>query len=268
MAQRAAEAEKVIESGEAEEVILRLTTEKGVYRPGEAIVLRVTAINTTDEPIQMHMLMATTGPPRNARGSVTIWFGKESNTQRLQRFPVISRNEEEGMERSGGELIDLGPGEMMSRSFLMTQITGQPGDYVLQTHMEPFWGFQTRRMGKIYSNRARYRVYGEVLLERDTKGLIQMHEAINIAAAATPGEILLTDAILVDDDVGFYKWWVNVDYQDGNGQTQKSGYLVDPYQGRVWRRALPFPESMKQSRFEPGPRTQRMQSSSKGEVQP
>ena len=198
----------------SEELLLRLTLEKPVYRPGEAILAQVSVVNTTDQVIKIRGLN---------RESATFWFGEEGGPRRVQRFPVFSKKEDLEIKQTGAEVLELAPGEIRSRPFLLTQLSKKVGSYVAQVHMDPFERLQVAdRSGKLYSNLAEFEVRGEPYLQRDNMGLIILEEAINIAAAATPGDIVMTDALMIEDEMGFYKWWINVAFRRPGGRPRAS----------------------------------------------
>ncbi len=225
----------VIESSTGE-LLLRLDLDKSAYRPGEAVLAQVTVINTTDRAIEVRAL---------DQESVTFWFGPFDGLRRVQRQPVVSNLERRDLERGLESVTLLEPGQEVRRPFLLTLLAREPGRFVAQAHMDPFRRLRGPRVGILYSNPIEFLVYGDRLFERDAAGLIHLEEAIGLAAAAAPGDIVMTDAILVEDEMGFYKWWVNVDYRAPDGEVGKVGYLIDPYQGRVWSRAQPFADSMR-----------------------
>lgn len=238
---KAKEDVKIIESSSAE-LILHLDIDKSVYRPGEALVAQVSVTNTTNQAMKVRILTAITGPPQSVPGAVSFWFGPEDNSRRIQRYPVVSKLEINSRTGDDSQPMDLAAGQTISRPFLLTQMTREQGRFFAQAHMAPFDQSDSmgKRIGKIYSNQSSYVVYGDPLFDRDNQGLVFEEEAINVAAAATPGDILLADAMLVEDDMGFLKWWVNVDYLEPAGTTKKTAYLVDPYQGRILSKARPF----------------------------
>lgn len=235
------EATETIESS-TDEVIAQITLDKSVYRPGEAILAQVTVLNTTNQTLRVRVLDAFSGPPENAEGSVSFWFGPENSQRRTQRFPVISRVELQNRRENAEKTVEIAPQQTITRPFLLTRFTTEPGRFVAQVHITPFWQSDplAQRVGKVFSNSVPYTVYGDILFDRDSRGLVYLEEAINLAAATTPGDIMLTDAMLIEDEMGFYKWWVNVDYRDPSGEMRKIAYLVDPYQGRVWSKARQF----------------------------
>lgn len=220
----------------APELLVKLWADKSVFQPGEAILLHLKVINSSNEPIRMRGLDDS---------SLTFWFGRSDQSRRVQRSPVVSKLEEKGMQQRSAPPVEVAPGTSQTRSFLLTHFAPEPGDYVCQIHFDPEWDSIDSITGKIYSNLVSYRVHGDRLFRRDSLGLVMMEEAINVAAADTPGDILLTDAILIEDEMGFYKWWVNLDFIDSSGIKAQIGYLIDPYQGRIWAEADPFPASMK-----------------------
>lgn len=244
LAKKAQEREKIIDAT-GKDIVVLATTTKSVYRPGEAVVVTVTARNTTRTTLRVLPLSAESGPPNAAAGPLTFWFGKEGTLDRMQRYPVVSALESRSRAPGGGEAVDLGPGEEMSRQFLLTQITPKVGKYRFQVHVKPFPSEDLKRIGKFYSEPIVYEVYGTPLFRRDTKGLIDLEEAIRLAAAESPGDVQLVDAVLIQDEMGFHRWWVNVDYSRPAGGIVHKAYLVDPYLGRIWSEAKQFKSSIK-----------------------
>lgn len=230
---KALEDVEIIESS-GHEVMIFAELDKSVYRPGEAMILTVTATNTTDETLPIRKLIAAPGPPASVRGPLTFWFGPANGQRRMQRYPVISDLEIEQMKDPSGDFtVALAPGETISRRFLLTEFTAKPGGFIAQAHFDAFGPGDSSRIGKVFTNSIQFEVYGDRLYERDNKGLILYEEAINLAAARAPGDITLADAILIKDPAGFLKWWVNIDIREPQGKPRKIGYLVDPYRGRV-----------------------------------
>jgi len=244
LARRAQEADPLIDAT-GKDVVVSATLSKSVFRPGEAVLVTVTARNTTDGPLRVLPPTAESGPPTTASGPLTFWFGPENTCDRFQRYPVVSRREASSRGVRGGGTITLKAGEEMQRQFLMTRITEKPGSYVFQVHMEPFTSDDIKRIGKFYSSPVTYEVYGPHLFRRDSKGLIELEEAIRIVAAEAPGEIHLLDAVLIEDEMGFYRWWVNVDYEQPSGGLIQKAWLVDPYMGRIWSEARQFESALK-----------------------
>lgn len=225
-----------------QDVLLRLSFDKSAFRPGEAVILTATLTNTTDETLRVRGLSGGSGPPQNVAGSVTFWRGRADEERRLERFPVVSLLESRDL-RSGTEpLTELLPGQSIDRRFVLTRFTESPGAYVAQIQINPFVqsDLNQTRSGKIYSNVIGYAVHGQLLFDRDGVGLLELEEAINLCAARAPGDIVLADALLIEDEMGFYKWWVNVDYREPGGVERRIAYFVDPYLGRIWSEAQPF----------------------------
>lgn len=244
LVKKAQEKEKIIDAT-GKDIVLRATLAKSVYRPGESVVVTVTARNTTGGRLRVLQLSAQSGPPNAAAGPLTFWFGKEGTLDRVQRYPVVSGMEIKDRGPSGGGTIELGPGEEVSRQFLLTQITPAAGQYRFQAHLKPFPGEEIKRIGKFFSEPISYEVYGPPLFRRDSKGLIDLEEAIRLAAAEAPGDIQLVDAVLFEDEMGFQRWWVNVDFARPTGGIVHKAYLIDPYIGRIWSEAKQFKPSIK-----------------------
>lgn len=244
LARRAQQADPLIDAT-GKDIVVTATLNKSVYRPGEAVLVTVTARNTTGAPIRVLALAAESGPPATAAGPLTFWFGPHGTLDRFQRYPVVSRGEATARGSTGGETLLLGAGEEMQRQFVLTRITPKPGRLLFQIHCEPFPSKEIKRIGKFYSEPQYYEVYGPQLFRRDSKGLIELEEAIRLAAAEVPGEINLVDAVLIDDEMGFNRWWVNVDYEKPAGGLVQTAYLIDPYLGRIWSEAKQFDSVLK-----------------------
>lgn len=236
----AREETEILSASQSKELLLVARTAKSVYRPGEAIVIEVELFNSSDETWEIRTLNASTAPPVGATGSLTFWSGLVISTRKIQRFPVVSKREEATMKRIGAATVEIEPGDSIKRKFVHTQMTEKPGSYNFQVHMEPYWGMTSNRTGPIYSSGTSFEVYGPPLLARDSRGLIKLEEAIGIATAEAPGDVNLVDAVLTEDEMGFQKWWINVEFTDVEGEAGRAGYLVDPYFGRISRETEPF----------------------------
>lgn len=226
----------------SEELKLDVSLERAEFRPGEAVVATVRMTNASEEPIEVRDLSAESAPPVNVSGPVEFFFGPTDRQRRVQRFPVVSPKEEMQRGPRSTKTVSLAPGESKTRQFVLTSLTEHTGEFIVQVHLDPYMDLQARRTGKIYSEPVYYQVKGQPVFSRDSKGLILMEDAQELAADQAPGQVRTTDALLVRDDVGFYKWWVNVDYASVEGATQRRAYLVDPYIGRIWSEAKPFTE--------------------------
>jgi len=229
---------KIIESS-AGELALKLASDKSAYQPGEAMLLKISVTNTTKKPILIRKLNIQT---------LGFWPGRNTEDRRVQRYPVVSRLEEKALKEQGVEVAKLDPGQSLTRSFLHTRMTEDTGQFVAQAQMEPYAGTDSIRTGKLYSNVVDYQVGGKPLFLRDSKGLMFLDDAVKLASERIPGAVVLSDGLLIEDNMGFYKWWINLDYRSAEGKQVKVGYLIDPYFGSVWSQAKPFKESMKPDR--------------------
>jgi hypothetical protein len=220
-----------------DQINLRLSLDKKVYRPGEAMVMEVALTNTTgkEQPL-----------PRLDVRSLSFWFGQVGEERRLQRTPVVSKKEEKDLKEKGGEEASLKPGQSWTRSFVHTGLTPETGQYVAQVHLESVLA-GTSADNKLYSNAPSYQVQGERLFKRDSQGLLELGEAFDLAAKQLTASVVSKDGILIEDEMGFYKWWINLDTLTPDGRPVKTGFLIDPYLGRVWSKAQPFDESLKRT---------------------
>lgn len=228
-----------IAESSSDDLILRLSLEKPVYQPGEAVVIQVTAINTTDETIRLRKM---------DKNSLSFWYGPQGGDRRVQREPVVSGMEEKELQGGGGGGMDLAPGQSVTRPFMHTRMTKEAGAFIAQVHMDPYPDVRSKRVGKVFSNTVEFMVYGDLMFLRDNMGLLDVEDGIKLASAQAPGEVVMSDALLIQDEMGFYKWWINLDYRQPQGGVVKAGYLIDPYLGRVWSEAKAFDPALKPKR--------------------
>lgn len=224
----------------SDELILRISLDKTLYRPNEAVIMEVTVTNTTNEPIRITKLDSS---------SASFWFGLAAEDRRVERYPVVSSLEEDELKRRGSEMMELQPGKKHSRTFVHTRLTRDPGAFTAQAHMAPFIDITDHRSGKLFSNFAQYEVAGEPVFARDNMGIMMADDAVKLAkekVQATQGEVFATDHILAKDEAsGFYAWWVNLDYKLADGTAYRTSYIIDPYRGLIKEKAQPFPDSLK-----------------------
>ncbi|MBI3736739.1 hypothetical protein HY256_09535 [Candidatus Sumerlaeota bacterium] len=218
---------------------MSVTLDKSVYRPGEAVIMEVTVTNTTDKPIRIQKLDSR---------SASFWVGSKNSEERFQRMPVISKLEEKSLNAAGSDLTVLEPHKSLTRPFIHTFLTKEPGTYLTQAHLSPFADITSTHTGKIYSNPSEFEVRGDPLFGRDSEGLILKKdaEALGRELAKSDGEVLKTDSILAEDQhAGFYIWWVNVECKRADGSVIRTAYVIDPYRGRSKGRGKPFPDTLK-----------------------
>lgn len=211
------------------DLTLNVTLDKSAYRPSEAMVMTVTLTNVSSKELPVRMLDAQ---------SVEFWFHLAGNSDTpIRREPVFSS--QEPMD----DMRKLAPGESVQRVFLLTRMTHFKGSMVAQAQYKPGIPYDTMQANKIYSDVATYEVHGEPLFEReDAAGLIVKDAAISLARAQCPdpGSVEDAQALLVEDEMGFYRYWVNLKVKDAQGTDKLTGYLVDPYRGVVNGQVKPF----------------------------
>ncbi|MCL5270107.1 MAG: hypothetical protein M1457_06065, partial [bacterium] len=224
-----------------ESLALAVTFDKPSYRPGEAVVARVRLTNNTAR--------AQTAARLDAH-SVSFWFGRADDEERMRRDPVVSSQEKLD------QTVTLAPGQSLDRPFLLTgftQFAGAPGvgGFLAQAQYEPRGASLDLAAPRLFSNVVPFRVEGARLFERDPAGLISEADAIRLAreafgpAGAGSSGANAADAVLVLDEKGFAKWWVNVTTAAPGRAAARQGAFVDPYRGIVWAKAQPFDLAMK-----------------------
>lgn len=201
---------------------LKLTLDKTAYRPGEVVVATVEVTNKTTRPLKAYKL--------NAK-SILFVFGKQGDPEHVERRPVVSEREELDLA------APLAPGVPQQRTFLLTRLTEFSGPLAVQAHYIPGGEAVAKSGPKVYSNPVAFKVAGQRLLRRDPEGFILKAEAIRLALAAAKAEAESTQAIFVRDEMGFYKWYVNV---RPKGAPETRAWFIDPYKGSVWHQAKPF----------------------------
>lgn len=194
------------------------------YRPGQAVVVTVEVRNSGSSPVNIPELDAA---------SVEFWAGRKDDTRRAQSLPVVS--EMESAAGLGGRLTTLAPGASLSRKFVHTRLTSEAGEFVLQARYPAAGDGGSGEAS--YSESLDYNVAGTALFTRDADGLVVKADAVGIAERELGGMAGASDAILILDEKGFLKWWVNVRSPDEHAP---KGALVDPYLGRFWALAEPF----------------------------
>lgn len=209
--------------GAAEEKLtLTVTLDKAAYRPGEAALATVALTNNTRSAYQVNRL--------NAK-SVVFLFGRQSDPERMERQAVAS--EKERMD----ETFSLAGGATEKRTFLLTRLTEFGGVMALQAHYAPGGAAVAKTGPKVFSTVAPFKVAGARLFRRDPEGVLVKDEAIRLAKGQVKGEVESAQAIFVRDEMGFYKWYVNLKVK---GAARLVGWFIDPYQGKPWHEAKPF----------------------------
>ena len=221
-----------------EDLALTLKLDRSVYRPGEAVVATVKLKNQSSRKMLLRDLDGVNGQ------SCSFWFYEASDAlTSLMRLPVRSLKEEPG------KTTEVEPGESLERRFLLARLTEFSGPMRAQVHYNPnppFTQFDPdAAASKVFSNTVNFEVRGERLFERDSAGIILKEEAIGLAHAVAPGEVLAGEAIIFEDEKGFHKWYVNLRVRNGEEGGKVVAWFVDPYVGRVMDlKVKPFPPEM------------------------
>lgn len=170
--------------------------------------------------------------------------GKSESTRFVE--PVFSEQERLGTE------VDLQPGQSVKRTFVFPNLTLRRGSFLLQA---TYVRSSRSQQQKTFSPSVEYTVSGEkVVAYRYGDGVLSKTNAIAIAAAEAGMPDAAGDAVMVLDEKGFRKWWVNL-YPAApaaplGAASQPAGqafdsYFVDPFLARVWRRAEPWGPEMR-----------------------
>jgi hypothetical protein len=210
---------------------LRVQSEANTYAPGQAVALTVELQNVSGAPIQ--------SPPLN---HLTVSFllrpaGPKGQKAIRETLPVFSVKEQ--LRSDATQSIE--PGDRQQRTFLFTQLTVERGDFVLLATC------QSGKDSKIHAEPFAFSVQGDrVARHRYLNGLVTRDDAIKLAAQKFRIPTENADAMLIQDEMGFLKWHINLPGVASDGKPVTRSCFVDPYWGRVWREAQPFvrtPES-------------------------
>jgi len=214
---------------------LILHLDKQTYRPGEAVQAVVQLVHPDGPRAEVRALNAD---------SVRFYFGRAGSPERMERQAVASKKE------PLGAMDALDAQTPLHRRFLLTRLTEFGGDFVVQAHYSS-GGVQSKgQPPKVYSGVVAVSVRGARLFERDPQGFLKKQEAIDLARAAAGSGARKAEALCIEDEMGFYKWWVNVHLAPAD---RVVSFFVDPYLGRVWHQAdKPFDPKLAQD-----PRSQR-----------
>jgi hypothetical protein len=219
------------EAAPADAVGLTLALDKKVYQPGEAVLATVALTNQAGRTMTIRTLDAA---------SVSFWFGRLSDEERMRREAVVS--DQEPLDRTES----IAPGQRLERRFVLTGLTQYGGAaggsaFHAQAHYEFAGGEAPEELPRIFSNAVDFEVKGARIFRRDAGGLILKEDAIAQAARTMGGAApAAAEALLVRDEMGFAKWWVNLTLNDAAGAAVTRGAFVDPYRGVVWTGVRPF----------------------------
>lgn len=229
------------QQSENDPISVGLVLNKASFRPGEAILAAVRVTNNTSKPVQIQSLNTN---------SVCFMYNMQSSSEApMQRDAVRS------LKETDEPTIELAPGEYKDRTFVNTRLTKAAGPMVVQVYYTLLGGEDVPN--KIYSMPVKYTVEGDLLCERDAEGVVVKDSAIKIAIAKARLEkkkAIAGDAVLVEDEAGFYRWWVNV-YDSVNAAEPMAAYFINAYTAESAGEAKPFPKEMlKDPRLQPVPK--------------
>jgi hypothetical protein len=230
-------------SDEIRDPSLEITAEIGgaEYRAGEAVLVHLTIANTGAIPQMVQ---------RPDARSVRFLLKRLGEPEDIERRAVASEDE------PLGDQVELAPGERIERRMLFTRVTQYVGPMLGQIHYRPYLFPPPNEPPKVYSEPFSFTVTEPLLFHRDSAGLIEKPDAIALASAATTGTVIGSEAIMSIDERGFLKWWVNLAVvpEATSSIASPRSWFVDPYLGRVWAEAEPFPsEWARDPRIQPTP---------------
>lgn len=240
-----------------DQLAITASIDKSVYRPEEAMLAKVTLTNVSDQALTVRALDPY---------SVHFLFQRPSDREGMKRSPVVSNKE------PNNRMIQLAPGQSQEYRFILTRLTHYLGDFNAVAVYEPNPSYGTAYVPEVYSEPMQYSVQGDLPFQRDAEGLILEEDAIAIAKRQVNGEIAGAQAVLIEDEMGLYRFWVNLRMAGSSSQGESQGnlisYMVDPYLGHA-REAQPFdPELAQDARMlPPGPLAPKSQLQRRPEIE-
>jgi hypothetical protein len=206
---------------------LTLTVKNGEYRPGEAVVADLTLRNKTGQPLTVRML-----DHASMKFACAPLEGDTPGEQIIHE-PIFSAKEPKDTDAV------IAPGGKVQRRFVFTRLTFKRGDFLLQAVYEstPAVGY-TRPAEKVYARPVKFSVKGEkAVVHRYVDGLMAKEDAIALAQGRLGNKAGKADAILIEDPLGYMKWWVNIEPQGGGAVRS---WWIDPYLAKIWKDVSPF----------------------------
>lgn len=212
-------------AGQAADLKLTMKLSKEKYQPGEPVTAMVTLTNAGGAPVSTPML---------DHASVTFTVQpQKSGAANESRFvqPVFSEKEPAGQGRG------LPAGESISRNFVFTNLTFERGGFALAAVYTRSPDNPLRAPRKSYAKAAGFTVEGKkAFAHRYLSGLLSREDAVALATARAGGKVTGSDTLLITDEAGFAKWWVNLTLEGGAVKS----WFIDPVFAQVWKEARPF----------------------------
>jgi membrane-bound inhibitor of C-type lysozyme len=200
-------------------VELELQVNADKYQIGEPVTATVTVRNK-----------ASTGVVVPALDNSTLGFylGQSGTGLRMKRRPVLPQ----GLPP---EQRVVAPGAAVSRSFLFTELTFEPGDWGVMASLSGHRAAGGALLPECYSKPAYFAVEDSVMFQRDPfSGIIVADQAIALARAQAqaPPETRARAVLAKMGGSGLYFWTVLIG-GDAEGGGGAEAYQVNAYTGRV-----------------------------------
>jgi len=189
--------------GGASSVRLACELGKAAYLPGEAILCRITLRNQGAEPLELPVLDRSTV-------SFAFWpKGPGGDLEMRYAEPIASTKER--IYSSSGETGVVAPGGKLERLFIFTTLSLERGEYRLQaTYSRPDETTPGAEL-RAFAETVEFKVEGErVAAHRYSDGVLAKEDAIELAKREAAAPTRDAQAIMVYDEKGFLKWWVNL----------------------------------------------------------
>jgi len=200
-------------------------------RPGDPAVAFISIRNITRKKITVQMPDASSLEFYVAGGNL--------GTEPVEVRPVFSPKEPLGRPQ------ELESHQVVSRTFVFTTLTKEPGEYRFQTIYHPTPKGMASGMVPAVSKPVMFRVAGQRAFHRDRDGVLLKEDAIAIAKRAVGLPTKGATAFLLEDKAGFLNWWVTVEIDPAYlkpGQEKYRAFFINPYLATIIksRRARPY----------------------------
>ncbi len=205
---------------------LIITLNKSEYSPGEAVICTVYLYNKSDKEQTMQKLDAY---------SLSFWVAPLDFNEVVRIEPVYSKKEMLGKTST----LSANSGEQ--RQFVFTKLTENEGSYKFQSIYQPEPDFIQNPQPELVTKPNIYTVVGGRKFSRDEDGILTKASAIKLAEQKVGMNVINTDAKLIENELGFLEWWINLTMTTGEeGKEVTKSYLINPYLCSVRKETKPF----------------------------
>jgi hypothetical protein len=222
-----------------ESVQVRLSLDKGTYRPGDMVTAKVELINRTNKTLIVAMPCSA---KLESESNITFWMFNNNEKSMLRQVPVVPEG-----RTVVPPPVRLFPGQTQERQFCFVRSSVVAGKHLLQAKYTGTWGIDGGDIGPmLISNDVNYTVGGKRVWERDEDGVLRKTSAIEIAKKKYGRSVRRADARLIRNEAGILDWWVTLEKTPVDTETDgkdRVAYLVSPYNCSIRQKMKPDPKA-------------------------